>query len=213
MAGLVIAVDGPAGSGKSSVCRLAAKHLRFDYLDTGAGYRTFALFWIRSGRPEASQIIGAFDYQISTNPDSETVLLNGEDVSAEIRSDEVSAAVSEVAKLPIVRELQKLDAWSRISDSTQPGIVVEGRDITTVVAPDARLRLILTASATARMQRRSKQTSNSELQKTVSDRDAKDLKVVDFMNPAPGVELLDTTELNLQQSVSALIKMIESAKP
>lgn len=213
MAALVIAVDGPAGSGKSTVCRLAAKNFGFDYLDTGAGYRAFALHWLRSGRQEASQIVEGFSYQISTNPESESVTLNGEDVSKEIRSEEVSAAVSEVAKLPIVRELQRLDALSRISASTKPGIVVEGRDITTVVAPDARLRLILTASPTVRMQRRSKQTSNSELQKTVSDRDAKDLKVVDFVNPAPGVELLDTTELDLQQSVSALIKMIESAKP
>lgn len=208
----VVAVDGPAGSGKSSVCRRTAAELGFDYLDTGAGYRAFALHWVGAGRPLPDSLVDSFDYRISTDPKAQSVYLNGKDVTADIRLDSTSLAVSEIAQMAEVRELQLRDARRRVFDSTAPGIIVEGRDITTVVLPDAPLRLILTASAEVRQRRRGLEVTNALVERTVLERDAKDLKVVDFINPAPGVELLDTTSLDLTQSVEALKALIESCR-
>lgn len=208
----VVAVDGPAGSGKSSVCRLAAQRLGFDYLDTGAGYRAFALHWLARGKASLAELIHTFDYQITTDPTTQVVLLSGRDVTAEIRLDSTSEAVSEVASLPEVRRLQQADATKRVLKCQRPGIIVEGRDITTVVFPAAQLRLVLTASEQVRMQRRGLQDDAAAVEKTVIQRDAQDLRVVDFLNPAPGVQLLDTTNLTLAESVDALVAMIESCK-
>ena len=208
----VVAVDGPAGSGKSSVCRMAAQRLGFDYLDTGAGYRAFALHWLANGRANPVGLISTFDYQITTDPTNQVVTLSGRDVTSEIRLDSTSEAVSAVAPLPAVRQLQQADATERVLNSRRPGIIVEGRDITTVVFPSAQLRLVLTASEQVRMQRRGLQDAAAEVEKTVMQRDAQDLRVVDFMNPAPGVELLDTTNLSLAESVDALVAMIESCR-
>lgn len=208
----VVAVDGPAGSGKSSVCRRVAVELGFDYLDTGAGYRAFALHWQASGCPAVEKIIDTFDYQISTDPAAQVVQLDGGDITSEIRLDSTSAAVSKIAREPAVRALQLKDARRRVEASNAPGVIVEGRDITTVVFPDAPLRLILSASPEVRQQRRGLEVANAEVAKTVLDRDAQDLKVVDFINPAPGVEVLDTTYLDLEQSVQALKSLIESCR-
>lgn len=212
MGTFIVAVDGPAGSGKSSVCRRAAAELGFDYLDTGAGYRAFALHWIASGRKDPTALIQSFDYQISTNPDVQSVRLNGKDVTSEIRLDSTSAAVSEIAKVPVVRDLQLRDTRNRVAQSSAAGVIVEGRDITTVVFPSAPLRLILTASAEVRQRRRGLETSAAAVSKTVLERDNRDLSVVDFVNPAPGVELLDTTLLSFDQSVNALKALIESCR-
>lgn len=208
----VVAVDGPAGSGKSSVCRLAAQRLGFDYLDTGAGYRAFAIHWLQSGRPNPESILESFEYEISTQSSDQRVTLGGKDVTAQIRLDSTSAVVSEIASNPAVRNLQRADAIARVSASSAPGVIVEGRDITTVVFPDAPLRLILTASPEARQRRRGMDVVDAQVSKTVLERDAKDLRVVDFMSPAPGVEVLDTTDLDLEESVDALVELIESCR-
>jgi cytidylate kinase len=206
MAEVVIAIDGPAGSGKSSVSKAAARKLGFGYLDTGAGYRTFAIH--RSNFPdlELDQLVESFDYSISVDPDSELVMLSGVDVTAEIRTAAVSEAVSSVAKEQVVRNLQLRDARKRITDCPNPGIIVEGRDITTVVAPAAILKVLLTASPSVRLERRG--LDKTEPAGNILKRDLSDGQIVDFITPGEGVSLLDTTEMDFQRSVAALVKMI-----
>lgn len=198
----VIAVDGPAGSGKSSVSRAAASLLGFGYLDTGAGYRAFTYHAIQLPGVELDELIESFDYEISLNPAEQFVLLGGEDITEAIRESDVASEVSTYAREPKVRALQLEDARQRIEGSELSGVVVEGRDITTVVFPDAELRVLLTASEAVRLSRRGlEQTESSE---NLKARDQSDSQVVDFFTPAPGVILLDTTELDFDQSVSAL---------
>jgi cytidylate kinase len=198
----VIAVDGPAGSGKSSVSRAAASLLGFGYLDTGAGYRAFTYHAMQLPGVELDELIESFDYEISLNPAEQFVLLGGEDITEAIRESYVASEVSTYAREPKVRALQLEDARQRIAGSELPGVVVEGRDITTVVFPDAELRVLLTASEAVRLSRRGlEQTESSE---NLKARDQSDSQVVDFFTPAPGVILLDTTELDFDQSVSAL---------
>jgi cytidylate kinase len=210
VADFVIAIDGPAGSGKSSVSREVARRLGFGYLDTGAGYRAFALHYLANQGVPADSLIEGFDYEISLSPDGQQVLLSGSDVTEAIRTERAAAAVSAIARNLDVREAQKVDARSRISNCAQPGIVVEGRDITTVVAPDASLRILLTASEAVRLKRRGlEQTESAE---NLKARDASDSKVVEFFTPAEGVELVDTSELDFEQSVQAVLKLVEAVR-
>lgn len=207
MSQIVVAVDGPAGSGKSSVSKAAALQLGFDYLDTGAGYRAFTLHAIENPDTSIQDLLGSFSYEISLDPSSQEVQLSGRDVTDVIRTQDVASRVSEFARLDEVRQLQLVDARARIAASSAAGIVVEGRDITTVVAPDAQVRVLLTASHEARLARRA--LEKSEDAANIERRDLSDSQVVDFFNPAPGVILLDTTELSFSESVSALVKLIE----
>lgn len=209
MAEFVVAVDGPAGSGKSSVCKEVAKRLGFSYLDTGAGYRAFALHALRNPDLPLQQLVASYTYEISMDPDNPWVSLGGTDITSEIRSDEVAGAVSNYARLPEIRALQHGDSRSRIAGS-QSGVVAEGRDITTVVAPDAAIRVLLTASEEVRMRRRG--LDGGEDPSNVSARDASDSKVSEFMTPAEGVVLIDTTNLDFEQSVSALLDLIAEAR-
>ncbi len=206
MAEVVIAIDGPAGSGKSSVSKAAARELGFGYLDTGAGYRAFAIHKSNFPGLELDRLIGSFDYSISIDPDSELVMLAGVDVTAEIRTAAVSEAVSAVAKEQLVRNLQLQDAKKRINDCLNRGIIVEGRDITTVVAPQAILKVLLTASPSVRLERRG--LDGTEPTGNILKRDLSDGQIVDFITPGEGVSLLDTTEMDFQRSVAALVKMI-----
>lgn len=206
MAKFVVAVDGPAGSGKSSVSKAAASRLGMSYLDTGAGYRAFTLHAMQNPEQSLEAILESFDYQISLDPKHQVVTLAQADVTEEIRSAEVAGRVSEFARLPAVRQLQLDDARARIESAESNGIVVEGRDITTVVAPDAQVKVLLTASEAARLARRAKQMTEDS--GNLVSRDASDSKVVDFFNPAEGVTLLDTTELDFEQSVDALVTII-----
>ena len=198
----VIAVDGPAGSGKSSVSKAAATKLGFGYLDTGAGYRAFAYHAMQLDGVELADLIESFDYEITLDPAEQQVFLGGEEITDIIRQKEVASQVSQWAKLPEVRKLQLDDARNRVEKSDLSGVVVEGRDITTVVFPDAALRVLLTASEEIRLKRRG--LENTESEANLKARDASDSKVVDFFNPAPGVLLLDTTAMNFDESVQAL---------
>lgn len=208
----VIAIDGPAGSGKSSVSKQAARQLGFGYLDTGAAYR--ALAWWSKSAGIAPEILATrldeFDYSISTNPDDFWVHVGSHDVTEAIREGAISEAVSDVARIPEVRTFMKQLTRNIIAAEDRPGIVVEGRDITTVVAPDAEVRLLLTADEAVRIKRRSAELSvaSQQITKQVTDRDASDLKVVDFITPAVGVELIDSTELDLPQTVQAVLSAV-----
>lgn len=205
MTKFVVAVDGPAGSGKSSVCKEAARRLGFGYLDTGAGYRAMAIEVERSGSLDVA--LANFDYEITLDPTQEQVTLAGRDVTAEIRSSRIAELVKTVARDSRVRELQKLDARERIEKCNLPGIIVEGRDITTVVAPAAQVRVLLTASEEVRLSRRAK--DQTETGESLLARDSSDSEVADFMTPADGVSLLDTSDLDFDQSVQALLSAIE----
>jgi cytidylate kinase len=209
---IVIAIDGPAGSGKSSVSKQAARELCYGYLDTGAAYRALA-WWATSEGLEAEALaarLGDFDYSISTNPDDFWVRVGETDVTDAIRKSAISEAVSAVARIPEVRTFMKQLSRSIIEAEKRLGIVVEGRDITTVVAPDAEVRLLLTADEAVRIKRRSAELSvaSQQITKQVTDRDASDLKVVDFITPAVGVELIDSTELDLPQTVQAVLSAV-----
>lgn len=221
MSKLFVAIDGPAGSGKSSVSKQAARELGWGYLDTGAAYRalTWATQHLAGFSVEAIaelELLTAFDYQISTNPDDYWVRVGSIDVTDAIRATEVAEAVSAVARVPQVREYMKWLTRDLVARCEKPGIVVEGRDITTVVLPDASVRLLLTASEEVRLKRRSAElgvTEQAKVARQVSQRDASDAKVVDFMNPAEGVTLIDSSDLNFAQTVAAVLENIAKAAP
>ena len=233
MSNFIVAVDGPAGSGKSSVSKQVARELGFGYLDTGAAYR--ALAWqvleqaassseaaaldaIRSFEsPE--QVAASFDYSISTDPDDFWVKVGDTDLTEAIRSNAVAEFVSNVARIQVVRDFMKNLTRQIAADCEKPGIIIEGRDITTVVAPDAQKRLLVTASETVRLERRGAELAKGQnpsfvaeaaenLKRQISQRDASDAKVVDFMTPAEGVTLVDTTELDFNQTVRRVLELI-----
>jgi cytidylate kinase len=213
MSQIVVAVDGPAGSGKSSVSKKAALELGFGYLDTGAGYRALTLTALNNqldletvGELDLAEL---FPYSISTDPSNYWVKVGGDDLTEGIRSKEVELNVSKVAAQPKVRAFMREITRSIAAACQLPGIIVEGRDITTVVLPDAQTRVLLTASEEVRLGRRAVDLqADGSISAQVSDRDKKDSKVVDFLNPAPGVTLLDTTDLSLEGSVAALVDLI-----
>jgi cytidylate kinase len=219
---LTIAIDGPSGSGKSSVSRAVAGRLGVGYLDTGAMYRALTWWCLDRGLDltDVDAVAAAareLPLEIGTDPGAPTVSVAGTDVSAQIRTTEVSTAVSAVAtNLEVRAVLQQLqrDLMARIAEQTG-GVVAEGRDITTVVAPDARVRVLLTASEEARLRRRS-----AELHGTVDDaaveatrdqvvrRDRDDSTVSTFTEAAEGVVLLDTSELDFDESVEAVLDVV-----
>lgn len=213
-----VAVDGPAGSGKSSVSRAAARSLGFDYQDTGAAYR--ALAWLALSRGadldderEIVALLPDFDYDIGVDPDNYFVSVGGTVVTDAIRDPSVSAAVSRIARVPEVRKQLTELFRERIVKGDRPGIITEGRDITTIVSPDAAVRVLLTASAEARTARRAAELSSSSAEaigEQLNARDAQDLAVVDFMNAAEGVTTLDSSDLNFEETVEALVALIRS---
>ncbi|MEO8907968.1 MAG: (d)CMP kinase [Microbacteriaceae bacterium] len=215
---IVVAIDGPAGSGKSSVSKAAARRLGYGFLDTGAAYRALAWFIVSRGLDPADgkAVIDAlpdFDYWIGIDPGGYRVLVGRHDVTDAIREPDVSAVVSDIARVPQVRVWLN-DLFRRIMASADlPGIIAEGRDITTVVAPDAPVRILLTASEQARIARRSAELSEQPAQvvgEQLHRRDEADSRVVDFMNAADGVTTVDSTELDFDQTVDAVIAVIRS---
>ena len=213
----IVAIDGPAGSGKSSVSKVAAAHLGYGYLDTGAAYR--ALTWADSkglidcSIVSSSELHSNFPYSISLDPSKYWVKVGDVDVTDEIRSVEIGALVSRVAALTEVRKYMKELTRNLVENSGFRGVIVEGRDITTVIFPDAQLRILLTASEEVRLSRRSAELpSDAAVSDQISQRDKEDSKVVDFMVPAAGVTLLDTSNLNFEETVAAVVKLINEAK-
>ena len=221
-ASLTIAIDGPSGSGKSSVSKAVARRLGVGYLDTGAMYRALTWWCLERGVDlgDADAVAAAareLPLELGTDPDFPTVAVAGTDVSAAIRTTQVSTTVSAVAtNLEVRAVLQQLqrDLMARVAEQTG-GVVAEGRDITTVVAPDARVRVLLTASEEARLRRRS-----AELHGTVDEaaveatrdqvvrRDRDDSTVSTFTEAAEGVALVDTSELDFDESVEAVLDVV-----
>ena len=214
----VIALDGPAGSGKSSVSKAVARRLGFAYLDTGAAYR--ALAWhvlnigVDAGAPASIvESLKTFEYSIGIDPDNYFVRVGSNDVTDAIREPRVTAVVSLIARLPEVREHLNSVFRSIMRTCAQPGIIAEGRDITTVVAPDASVRILLTASEEARMARRSAELPTESQANTASQlraRDVADSRVSDFMTAADGVVTVDSTLLAYEETIDAVVEVITS---
>jgi cytidylate kinase len=209
----IIAIDGPAGSGKSSVSKAVAKELGFGYLDTGAAYR--ALTWavlnqnLDVANSSAQEIAQSFNYSISLDPEDYWVKVADLDLTYEIRLASVGEAVSQFASLPQVRQYMHLLTKELVNSSGLAGVVVEGRDITTAVFPDAEKRILLTASEEVRLNRRSAELpEGTSIADQVTKRDQNDSKVVDFLVPAPGVHLVDSTELDFDSTVKAIIALV-----
>lgn len=209
----IVAIDGPAGSGKSSVSKQLARQFNFGYLDTGAAYRALAwlvLSGLASAKLESGDFEREFDYQISTDADNFWVKVGDVDVTEDIRSTVVSEAVSAVAQIPAVRSYMKRKTHEIAQTCGKPGIVIEGRDITTVVYPEAQSRILLTASEEVRLARRSKEVSDANnVHAQVSKRDANDSKVVNFTDAAPGVTLIDSSDLDFAQTVQVLSEQVK----
>jgi cytidylate kinase len=217
--GVVVAIDGPAGSGKSSVSRAAASRLGFDFLDTGAAYR--ALTWLALERgidlDDRDAVIALIDdlgYATTATPGGTLVSVGETDVTAAIREPRITAVVSDVARIPEVRLRLNEMFRSMIAASREAGIVVEGRDITTVVAPDAEVRILLTADEDVRIARRSRELTpeHATTATQLRDRDRKDAAVVDFLTAADGVTTLDSTDLDFEQTVAAVLDLVEAAR-
>jgi cytidylate kinase len=216
----VVALDGPAGSGKSSVSKEVARRLGWGFLDTGAAYRALAWHAIAShvdtdDAPAVIAALDSFDYRIGTDPYGYAVHVGRVDVTDAIREPSVTAVVSAVARVPEVRTHLIEVFRAVIAAERREGIVVEGRDITTVVAPDAPVRILLTASEAVRVARRAKELVDHSTEATgaqLQARDRADSKVVDFMNAAEGVTTVDSTDLDFDQTVRTVIDVIRDAQ-
>jgi cytidylate kinase len=213
----IVAIDGPAGSGKSSVSKAVARKLGFGYLDTGAAYR--ALTWklisesLIASELDRAFLDSAFEYEISLDPDDYWVRVGQTDVTYEIRESRIGQRVSEVAQLPAVRQFMHWLTHNLLEESGFQGVIVEGRDITTVVYPEAQTKILLTASEEVRLRRRSAELPEGiSIAEQITKRDQNDAKVVDFLSPAPGVELVDSSELDFDSTVEAIIAIIERTK-
>jgi cytidylate kinase len=220
---LVIAVDGPSGSGKSSVSREVARRLGLEYLDTGAMYRALTWSVLEVGIDLAdvaavAEHVRVLDLRMVTDPEGPGVWVRGRDLNGAIRETRITAAVSAVAtNLRVRAELQRLQRGlienARTGESG--GCVAEGRDITTVVAPDADVRILLTASEEARLARRARDVHGSDdaaavaaTRDQVVRRDADDSTVSDFQVAADGVLHLDSSGLDLEQTVQAVLNAV-----
>ncbi len=215
-----VALDGPAGAGKSSIAKRAAKSLGFIYVDTGALYRTIGLAAIRENiLPEPSDEVLNLLKKISVeltfnNKGEQVVLLNGEDVSGLIRTPEVSMTASKISAIPEVRAYL-LDLQRNIAKENN--VIMDGRDIGTVVLPKAEVKIFLTASNQARAQRRYKELSEKGLKITYEEvlddvikRDYNDThRKTAPLKPADGCTIVDTTELDFEQSVEKIISVIK----
>lgn len=212
------AVDGPAGAGKSSVCKAAAKELGFIYVDTGALYRTIALYLLENGsNPADPEAAGAalphIKISVEHAPDGQRMVLNGEDVTSRIRTEEVSAAASAVAAVLAVRQFL-LGLQRDLAKNSN--VLMDGRDIGTVVLPDAQLKVFLTASPEERARRRTVQLQQAgepadyaRILEEIKARDHQDsTRAAAPLKPAPDAILLDTSGLDFRQSVEALTALV-----
>lgn len=208
----VIAIDGPTASGKGTVAQRVAQQLGWHYLDSGALYRLTALSAMRSNTPLSDQErIAALAAVLPCRFSGERVLLSNVDVTDAIRAEEVGNAASKIAALPAVRQaLVGLQQGFRQA----PGLVADGRDMGTVIFPDASLKVFLTASVEMRAQRRYKQlidkgfsASITDLSRDLAERDARDAqRTTAPLKPAEDAFMLDTSSMNADQAVSQVLR-------
>ncbi|HFD79141.1 MAG TPA: (d)CMP kinase [Gammaproteobacteria bacterium] len=216
----VIAIDGPSGSGKGTIARMMASELGFHFLDSGALYRILALAAQRRGialddEQALAAVSGELDIRFPADSASEQVLLDGEDVSRDIRSEEAGAGASRVAALPGVRQalLERQRAFRQ-----PPGLVADGRDMGTVVFPDAGVKIFLTASSEERARRRYNQLKEKglpadydEILADIRARDERDSsRSVAPLKPARDAVVVDTTELDIEATAQRVREIIKN---
>jgi cytidylate kinase len=215
----VVAIDGPSGSGKGTIGRLLAQKLGWHYLDTGALYRLVALAALRRridfGDAQAlARVAAGLDVRFAPAAPAERIYLEGVDVGSELRTERTGDAASKVAAVPEVRSalLQRQRDFA-----VPPGLVADGRDVGTVVFPDALLKVVLTASAEARAMRRHKQlkekgidVSLPDLSWDIAQRDARDAnRTVAPFKPAPDAQVVDSTSLTPEEVVAHILRWLE----
>jgi len=229
--GIVVAIDGPSGSGKSTVSKQVASRLGLAYLDTGAMYRAAAWWCEHEGvdledSEAVTRAVESMPLTMGVNPEAPGVVCGSEDIASAIRDPHIAAIVSKVAtNLDVRAELARLQreiihseaAGLHRAFSAGAGVVAEGRDITTVIAPDADVRLLITASEEARLARRAadleaagKHIDAAALRDQVVRRDQDDSAVSQFLTAPEGVTLVDTSDMDLPETVEHVIALIES---
>ncbi len=214
-----VAIDGPAGAGKSSIARAAAERLHYIYVDTGALYRTIGLAAARSNTnieddDEISELLSKIDISILFLNGEQHVVLNNEDVSSEIRTEQASMMASRVSAIPAVRAYL-LDMQRNFAKTDN--ILMDGRDIGTVVLPNADVKIFLTASPEIRARRRVAQLAEKgieadydEVLKDIITRDYNDShRDIAPLKPAEDAILFDTSDITLDQSVEKLVNIVE----
>jgi GTPase len=227
-----VAIDGPAGVGKSSTSKALAEHFGFAYLDTGAMYRAAAWWCLKCGADldtetvdteAVTEMVGELftgdHLELSVDPKHPSISVDGEDISEAIRDSQVSTHVSKVSNLPPVRNILIAAQRAYIEAESAPssfsngaGIVAEGRDITTVVAPQAEVRVLLTARPEVRQARRSGQAAGGQSgAENVLARDKADSKATSFLEAADGVTTVDNSDLTFEQTMQQLIDLIDQA--
>ncbi|MBQ4521484.1 MAG: (d)CMP kinase [Lachnospiraceae bacterium] len=214
-----VAIDGPAGAGKSTIAKKVAKELDFIYVDTGAMYRSMALYFIRKQVKAAEvdkiiTLLPEIHVTIAYENGEQHVYLNGEDVSTLIRNEEVSQMTSSISTIPEVRE--KLLSLQR-NLAKENNVLMDGRDIGTCVLPDAELKIYLTASVEVRAKRRYNEMIEKgmecdleELEASIKERDYRDMnREIAPLKQAEDAVLLDTSDMNIEEVVNAIIQMVK----
>ena len=216
---MIIAIDGPAGSGKSTTSKLVAKKLGISHLDTGSMYRAITVHFIKNNYSlddiDVSSVMDSIELEISDSSDKESVFLNGEDVTDKLRSNEVSRLVSDVSSIKEIRakmvEIQR-------SISSNKSIVIDGRDIGTVVFPDAKFKFFITASIESRAQRRFNELKDSDLNITLEQIE-EDIRLRDHfdstrenspLKKAEDAIIVDTTHLDISGQVNMILEIINN---
>lgn len=217
---LVVAVDGPSGSGKSSTARGVARALSLAYLDTGAMYRAMTWALLRRGVDPADAVAVAraaeqVDLVSGTDPDAPTIEADGVDVSVPIRGAEVTAAVSPVSAVPQVRRLL-VDQQRSVIEAAERGIVVEGRDIGSVVAPDAPVKVFLVADPAARAARRAAEEGTQDPSATLASLERRDAidssREASPLVRADGAVEIDGTHLSLEEVVDRVVALVREVR-
>ncbi len=215
-----VAIDGPAGAGKSTIAKAAAAQLGYIYVDTGAIYRSVALYCIENGISSedmegVEKVLADIKPELKYIDGAQHVFVNGEDVSGRIRTPEVSMATSKIAAIPAVRKFL-FDIQRSIA--AENDVIMDGRDIGTVVLPDAQLKIYLTASAESRARRRydeliakGEQVTFEAVLEDVKQRDYNDMnRETAPLKQADDAVLVDTTGLDLAQSIEAVMTLIKN---
>ena len=209
-----IAIDGPAGAGKSTIAKQLAKQLQFIYVDTGAMYRAMALYFLRAGveagdETGIQQLCQEVEISIQYQDGEQQVLLNGENVNHEIRKEEVGNMASATSIYPAVRK-KLVDLQQKLAASAD--VIMDGRDIGTCVLPNAEVKIYLTASSLTRAKRRYDELVNKgadcdllEIQKDIEERDRRDMtRAISPLKQAEDAVLVDSSELTIEQVIETI---------
>ena len=216
-----IAIDGPAGAGKSTIAKMAAKKLDFIYVDTGAMYRAMALYFLRreidaKDEKKIAEDCEHINVTIAYQEGEQQVLLNGENVNAFIRTEEVSMMTSNTSKYPAVRE--KLLYLQRELAAAN-NVIMDGRDIGTCVLPDAELKIYLTASASERAKRRyleqkerGVESDLAQIERDIIARDEQDMnREIAPLKQAEDAIYLDTSDMTIEEVVTKIVSLVQKA--